>query len=115
MMPATARVLEMMPATACYCLLLQGRVLEMSAGTGRNLPYYKFDQITSLTLSDVSWEMLQRAEDKYFDDLKVRATRARHGGPRTEGLGFRVYGRVLKVRATRAWHGGPGGGHVLRV
>ena len=35
-MPATARVLEVMPQ-ACYCLLLTGQVLEMMPATARVL------------------------------------------------------------------------------
>ncbi len=50
----------------------QGDVLEISAGTGRNLPYYRYGDITSLTLADVSEPMLKRAEQKYFDVLQVR-------------------------------------------
>lgn len=46
----------------------RGDVLEVSAGTGRNLNYYslpKNDKLTSLTLSDASREMLLQCYDKY--------------------------------------------------
>ena len=36
----------------------QGDVLEVSAGTGRNLPYYRINQLSSLTLTDTSKYML---------------------------------------------------------
>ncbi len=37
----------------------------MSAGTGRNLPYYRYAQLNSLTLSDNSKYMLWHANDKF--------------------------------------------------
>ena len=46
----------------------RGDVLEVSAGTGRNLNYYGLPQngkLTSLTLTDASREMLLRAYEKY--------------------------------------------------
>eukprot|EP00798_Chlamydomonas_sp_ICE-L_P023670 gene23670-9205_t len=49
----------------------QGDVLEISAGTGRNLSHYSLSSIRSLTLTDLSQPMLQVAEDKYFDELKL--------------------------------------------
>ena len=36
----------------------------MSAGTGRNLPHYQFSNLTSLTLTDSSVQMLEQANDK---------------------------------------------------
>ena len=48
----------------CVCLRAQGDVLEISAGTGRNLPYYPMNNIRSLTLCDISRPMLDKAEDK---------------------------------------------------
>uniref|UniRef100_A0A6B2LFX6 Methyltransferase type 11 domain-containing protein n=1 Tax=Arcella intermedia TaxID=1963864 RepID=A0A6B2LFX6_9EUKA len=42
-----------------------GSVLEISAGTGRNLPHYP-SWITSLTLTDISSPMLQQAQAKRF-------------------------------------------------
>ena len=41
-----------------------GDVLEISAGTGRNLPHYSMGKLKSLTLCDLSELMLKRAEDK---------------------------------------------------
>lgn len=56
--------------STCTCAAdLQGKVLEISAGTGRNIPYYPYENITSLTLSDLSKPMLERSETKYFDEL----------------------------------------------
>lgn len=46
-------------------------MLEVSAGTGRNLPHYRYDNMSSLTLVDVSAPMLQRAEEKCFDELRL--------------------------------------------
>jgi methyltransferase OMS1 len=42
----------------------QGDVLEVSAGTGRNLPYYSLGDVKSLTLTDSSRQMLLQAKDK---------------------------------------------------
>lgn len=39
---------------------MQGDVLEVSAGTGRNFPYVPYTKIKSLTVADVSQEMLRR-------------------------------------------------------
>jgi methyltransferase OMS1 len=47
------------------CLCCQGDVLEVSAGTGRNLPYYRYNQLTSLTLTDTSKYMLWHASQKF--------------------------------------------------
>ncbi|KAG1654359.1 hypothetical protein FOA52_011293 [Chlamydomonas sp. UWO 241] len=49
----------------------KGDVLEISAGTGRNLPYYTLGQVRSLTLADLSMPMLEVAEDKFYDELKL--------------------------------------------
>lgn len=46
---------------------VQGDVLEISAGTGRNIPYYRYDQLKSLTLTDSSKYMLWHASQKYRD------------------------------------------------
>jgi methyltransferase OMS1 len=43
----------------------RGDVLEVSAGTGRNLRYYTSPDIRSVTLTDASREMLLRAHEKY--------------------------------------------------
>lgn len=42
----------------------QGDVLEVSAGTGRNLPFYTPKQLSSLTLTDSSKSMLFFAREK---------------------------------------------------
>ena len=42
----------------------QGDVLEMSAGTGRNMPYYCWDKLSSLTVTDSSRHMLFHAKQK---------------------------------------------------
>lgn len=43
----------------------RGDVLEVSAGTARNLGYYKFDKIKSLTLIDLSPQMVEEARKKW--------------------------------------------------
>ncbi|OZJ04440.1 hypothetical protein BZG36_02794 [Bifiguratus adelaidae] len=43
----------------------RGDVLEVSTGTGRNLPYYRPSMITSLTLSDKSPVMLDQAKQTW--------------------------------------------------
>lgn len=47
-----------------YAAGSQGSTLEVSAGTGRNLPYYRYGDLSSLTLMDSSANMLERAYDK---------------------------------------------------
>lgn len=42
----------------------QGDVLELSAGTGRNMPYWPWDRITSLTVTDGSRHMMYHARKK---------------------------------------------------
>jgi ubiquinone/menaquinone biosynthesis C-methylase UbiE len=68
-------ILYMCAAGAHYRLhrdcCLQGDVLEISAGTGRNLDHYRLADVSSLTLTDVSAPMLQQAEDKYFNQLQL--------------------------------------------
>jgi len=39
-------------------VLRQGDVLEISAGTGRNIPYYKWRSLQSVTMTDASRHML---------------------------------------------------------
>ncbi len=47
-----------------WAVCAQGDVLEVSAGTGRNLPFYARQQLTSLTLTDSSKAMLFHARAK---------------------------------------------------
>lgn len=42
----------------------EGKTLEVSAGTGRNLPYYDAGKVTSLICSDTNREMLLEATEK---------------------------------------------------
>lgn len=52
----------------------QGKVLEVSAGTGRNMKYYDKNSVHELTLTDMSRDMLLKAYEKYEidKDMKVR-------------------------------------------
>jgi methyltransferase OMS1 len=50
-----------------------GDVLEVSAGTGRNLSYYNSPNIRSITLTDASREMLLRAHEKYSEAVEKKA------------------------------------------
>lgn len=45
-----------------------GNVLEIGAGTGLNLYRYNPSLVTSLTLLDISWGMLQQAQERLQDD-----------------------------------------------
>ena len=54
-------------------IVTQGDVLEVSAGTGRNLPYYRYDQLSSLTLTDSSKHMLWHANKKFQETYAPRA------------------------------------------
>jgi len=54
----------LLQAQTVGCLRAQGDVLEVSAGTGRNLPFYARQQLTSLTLTDSSRGMLFHARAK---------------------------------------------------
>ncbi len=47
------------------CRQAKGRVLEVACGTGRNLFYYRPDQITSITFVDQSSEMIRVARTKW--------------------------------------------------
>lgn len=44
---------------------MQGHVLEVSAGTGRNLLYYNNQQVHSVTMTDTSKNMLWHARQKH--------------------------------------------------
>ena len=57
----------------CGGAATQGDVLEVSAGTGRNLPYYKYDQLDSLTLTDSSKYMLWHANKKFQEKYASKA------------------------------------------
>lgn len=59
---------------------VQGDVLEVSAGTGRNLPYYDLPRLRSLTLTDTSRHMLVNAADK-FEALTARKGAAAQAAP----------------------------------
>ena len=59
----------------------QGDVLEVSAGTGRNLPYYSSPTVKSLTLTDTSREMLMRAHEKH-------ATAEKNGKAQVQNVSF---------------------------
>ena len=53
---------------------VQGDVLEVSAGTGRNLPYYSSQRVSSVTMTDTSKNMLWHARqkhDKQYSTLPV--------------------------------------------
>ena len=45
----------------------------MSAGTGRNFPYYRLKQLSSLTLTDTSKYMLWHASQKWRDRQAAKA------------------------------------------
>ncbi|THW89460.1 S-adenosyl-L-methionine-dependent methyltransferase [Aureobasidium pullulans] len=45
--------------------MVKGNVLEVSCGTARNLGYYSFDKIKSLTLIDLSPQMVEEARKKW--------------------------------------------------
>mmetsp|Transcript_7218 Transcript_7218/g.19357 ORF Transcript_7218/g.19357 Transcript_7218/m.19357 type:complete len:360 (+) Transcript_7218:98-1177(+) len=49
----------------------KGKVLEISAGTGRSLPHYTYENVSSLTVTDLSKRMLEQAETKFFDELRL--------------------------------------------
>ena len=44
---------------------MQGDILEVSAGTGRNLSYYNRQQVNSVTMTDTSKNMLWHARQKH--------------------------------------------------
>ena len=44
---------------------MQGDALEVSAGTGRNIPYYNAQQVTSILMTDTSRDMLWHAIQKH--------------------------------------------------
>ncbi len=70
---STACPYTIVPEAADLAAGAQGDVLEVSAGTGRNLPYYKYAQLNSLTLSDSSKYMLWHANDKFQEKYASRA------------------------------------------
>ena len=67
---ASSDFLPSQPPSASRCAATnpltttQGDVLEMSAGTGRNMPYYRWDKLRSLTVTDTSRHMLFHAKQK---------------------------------------------------
>jgi methyltransferase OMS1 len=55
-----------MPSKRKYLAeMAKGDVLEVSAGTGRNLEFFKYDSLTTLTAIDYSKEMLLQAVQKF--------------------------------------------------
>lgn len=50
----------------------KGKILEINAGSGRNLPHYRWPGVEELTMVDASGAMLRAAERKYYDaPLKI--------------------------------------------
>lgn len=45
--------------------MVQGDVLEVSTGTGRNMPYYKPQHVSSVIMTDTSRDMLWHAVQKH--------------------------------------------------
>lgn len=66
----------------------RGDVLEVSAGTGRNLSYYySSPNVSSVTLTDASREMLLRAHEKYSEAVAKAKKKEKDGVvPRTSFL-----------------------------
>lgn len=57
------------------CLLYfhaKGNVLEVGAGTGRNLKYYPLSQVNSVVLTDVSDQMLLQARNKIIKQQSLK-------------------------------------------
>ncbi|KAJ3367127.1 Methyltransferase-like protein 7B [Allomyces javanicus] len=52
----------------------QGNTLEIAAGTGRNLPYYRTPRVTHLTLSDTSSAMLAEAANRIAPNSNSTST-----------------------------------------
>ena len=44
----------------------KGTVLEVGAGTGRNIPYYRYPHVQRVVLVDTCYEMLEQARDKVW-------------------------------------------------
>ena len=61
----TERVGGVIKARKEMSAMVKGHVLEVSCGTARNLGYYSFDKIKSLTLIDLSPQMVQEARKKW--------------------------------------------------
>jgi ubiquinone/menaquinone biosynthesis C-methylase UbiE len=51
----------------------KGKVLEIGVGTGLNLQYYDATKVTSLTLVDVSQNMLDQAKDRFASDANLQS------------------------------------------
>lgn len=66
MLRATSvRIASVVAVLLHCCCCRQGDVLEISAGTGRNLPHYSYSKLSSLTLTDISQPMLKQASDAH--------------------------------------------------
>lgn len=48
---------------------VEGDVLELCCGLGANLPFYKYDKLNSLTMTDVSRSMVEQAENFFYEKL----------------------------------------------
>lgn len=61
-------------------ICMQGEVLEISAGTGRNMPYYPYDKISKLTFTDLSHGMLTQVSKVNRNPETVYSLRGAHLG-----------------------------------
>jgi len=78
----------------------KGDVLEVSAGTGRNMSYYSSSsEIRSVTLTDASREMLLRAHEKYSAAVSKGETKKNKNVPETSFLLADVENLCLETRA----------------
>ena len=56
----------------------KGTVLEVGAGTGRNIPYYKYPSVQRVVLVDTCYEMLEQARDKALSRTNRNKTTNKH-------------------------------------
>ena len=59
---------------ASCCAFTKGSVLEVGAGTGRNLDYYPQRYIKEVVLTDTSDQMLLKARDKIIEQNKKNSS-----------------------------------------